>query len=105
MPVGFRSLDISYKSAWFMMHTLREATWTPDSSSIISLLLDIEGRHHPIVRPAGGPSNGMTEQKIDRKGQSIRTATALDNERHAIAQPPHLRSVDGVPDAGRDCGG
>jgi len=48
-------------------------------------------RDTSTVRPPGGPSNGMTEEKIGRKGQSIRTATALDNERHAIDIPTSIQ--------------
>ena len=40
--------------------------------------------HGSTVKPACGPSEGMHQRKIDRKGQSILTATALDNERHTI---------------------
>jgi hypothetical protein len=39
--------------------------------------------YNSTCRPPGGPSNGMVERRIDRKGQVIMTSTALDNVRQA----------------------
>ena len=47
-------------------------------------------RDTSTVKPPGGPSNGMTEQRISRKGQSILTPVAQDNVKQAMDIPSSI---------------